>query len=148
MKQVVDTAHKLSQDFTKNDYVVILAGSNDALNNKAITLELLTNIKKQLNHTNYKIFTTPFWDNHLDYNSMVLQNNLRMYSTFVNASVLINSGSILTPTDFTKHGLHLNLTGKRKLMENIKFRFIIPSVKIQMNNKQSKSPHMLYGALA
>lgn len=118
-EDIVLNVHKLVSNFNKSDYVIIFGGSNNAMKKLQISSHFLELLKEKLSHTNIILILTPFWHKHINFNNMVLRNNLLLISTFQNTATIVDTSKLLHPTNFTKHGLHLNHSGKRKLMLHI-----------------------------
>lgn len=94
------------------------------MRNNFLTSSFLEEMKNKLSHTNLIIIQTPFWENKTNFNSIVRQNNLAIYSTFNGSATIVNSSTILSKYDFTKFGLHLNYNGKLKLLSHIRARIL------------------------
>lgn len=120
MEDVVQDIVKLTKNFTKQDYVILLAGSNNASSKKFITKSFLQHLKNSLSHTNIIFIFTPFWKYHTDFNTTVLQNNLDIYASFRNSATFIDPNTFLSVEEFTRHGLHLNYNGKLKIFNKVK----------------------------
>lgn len=57
---IADTAYEMTKNFTKEDYVIMLGGSNNALENKAIAPNILKSNNDRLSNTNVILILTPF----------------------------------------------------------------------------------------
>lgn len=135
---VTSNIEKLTKDFTFNDHVVLMAGTNDILKNTLISEQIVKNTLHKLSHTNVMIIGTLFWQNksHFNYN-VFLQNSLLDHISTNYNNVLFSDPNILVQySDMSSHGLHLNKKGKFKIMSRIA-KFIdknISSDKIKNNN--------------
>lgn len=127
-ENVAESALNMAKDFTKNDLVILFAGSNNALNQKPLSRTFLQSLSDNLAHTKVVIILSPLWHNNISVNSFILRNNLTLYSIFKDCPnvTIINPAHILNPTDFTRHGLHINLRGKRKLVNHINSFTLLP----------------------
>lgn len=112
---------KLTSNFTLNDYLVIMAGTNDLLSNTPINWSLLYNTLNNTQNTNTILIGTLFQDHKPFYNDNVFKLNTlmndvsQMYtnSTFVEPNVLISRN------DITGYGLHLKKSGKFKIFKQV-----------------------------
>lgn len=100
-EEMAVSACRLSVKYTKNNYVILFAGTNNALKNIALSHSRLEQIKEMMAHTNLLIITTHFWSNKVKFNSMVLRNNMALYSVFGNHANIMNASEFLTTYDYT-----------------------------------------------
>lgn len=112
--QVVDNVNKLTTDFTKNDAVVIMAGTNDS--NLAFFETSVKNIMEICAKTNLFLCTIPYRYDKPILNNLIFEMNKLLYdlSSIYNFKV-IDLNIFLKPADYTKYGLHLNICGKYKI---------------------------------
>lgn len=96
IEQLCEHIKNLTSDFTKQDYVILLGGTNNALSNKYITSTFLDSFRELLSHTNCIIILTPFWNRHTHFNSIVLQNNLLLYNNLHQSCKIIDPQSCLS----------------------------------------------------
>lgn len=125
---VAEDAYRLSLDYTKEDFVILLAGSNNASRNSLISKEMLESTTKKLSHTNIILVLTPFWGGHIHYNSIVLQNNITFSTTLQDAALILDSSLLLSSTHFTRNGLHMNRNGKIKLLTATKNIILLQNI--------------------
>lgn len=118
-EDISHSACNLAGDFNKRDYVILLAGTNNALKNKLISTSFLQHTEKKLAHTNLIVILTPPLYGNLHSNSTILSNNMTLFSVFKKGSFIVDSCSILSRTDYTLSGIHINHTGKIKLLTHI-----------------------------
>lgn len=116
LENVIEDIDKLSKDFGKNDYVLVLGGSNNALRSKSISKECVEQLKTTSLRTNLILLLAPLREGHIDYNSNILQNNLILLSSLNESATFINSNHYLVNSNFSKSGLHLNAMGKAILL--------------------------------
>lgn len=135
---VVSDVDNLSKYFTRNDFVIILAGSNNVLKHKPIsqeTFEKLYCVSKRVN----LIYTAiPYWKNNCDLNNSLFNfnktifNNLKLFNVegryFVETNEIIDIYSDKYNRDF-----HLNVSGKRKLF------YYIAKLILNVNNANYSS---------
>lgn len=118
-ESAVDNVIQQSRNFTKSDFVVILGGSNNAYNQNLFDNSFLEIIKQALTHTNIIIVLPPLWKNNIQFNSYILQNNFNLCSIFKESAYFIDLNSFLTSENFTRHGLHINISGKILFIEKL-----------------------------
>lgn len=114
---VAESACELSANYGKNDHVIILAGSNNALKNQQLTTSYLEQLKQKMSHTKLTILLTPLWYGNIKLNSIILQNNITLCAVFRNTTTIVNTNSVLSTFDYTSKGLHINYVGKVKLLK-------------------------------
>lgn len=133
---IVSDVETLTKDFDKNDYVIILGGSNNALNGTSVSNNFVERLKNTSKKTNLIIYLTPFWQTNITFNKAILENNFQLISALRNEVKIINSETHLTRQNFTRHGLHLNYTGKIKLLTEAKNYIIKVRMQNQLNTEQ------------
>lgn len=116
-ENVINDLKSLTRKFTKNDVVVIIAGSNDAIKGATIDSAILNETINNCKNTNLIIVTIPYWENRPVLNRFSYNINLALYNKLRNNHdvKLIDINAIVKSSDFTLHGLHLNKRGKFKL---------------------------------
>lgn len=119
-ENIAENAYRLSQGYTKQDYVVLLAGSNNGSRRNFISKQFLEDFRQKISHTNLILILTPFWNGNIRHNSTILQNNIILSSTFQNTALVLDTGSILSSFHYTNHGLHFNHPGKVKLITTVR----------------------------
>lgn len=118
---VTENIAELTKDFGANDYVIVMAGSNNVLNNSPVTITSVISTLKCVKHTNTVLIGAPFWQNKTMYNNNIYLLNSLLYDTsksfpnvdFFEPNIIINNSHM------TAHGLHLNKRGKYKLFNRI-----------------------------
>lgn len=124
-QQVTENISELIKDFNKKDYVILIAGINNALKGNKICNETVIKTFKQAQNTNLMCVTTPYWHGRNTLNQFVYEINCTIYNAsqqFTKGIEIIDSNSILRKNDYSKHGLHLNTIGKYKLCKHILHR--------------------------
>ena len=125
--QVVSSIPDLTKDFTANDHVVVMAGTNDVLDcksnvvatNEFFDISPLLSICKKVNVHVVSIpprFDVPGTREVIFNMNLCLKNECSSHLNFIESFKLLRS-------DFVSHGLHLNKFGKKKLCA-----FLIESV--------------------
>jgi len=119
LRNVTKLATKEIDSFTKEDLVIIWGGANDVNKNESIKgLKNLHEFVEQRINTNFMIVMVPHRHDLLDtscVNNEVQNFNAKLHKlmkNIINVRILELS---TTRDDFTKHGLHLNATGKDKI---------------------------------
>lgn len=116
--------HVQCRDFSSNDTVVLIGGSNDVYKNQ--TMDMLKVMKKSLaslTHTNVVVVNIPFRHDLLPQscvNQEIRKANKLIHGLcnhFKNVQVI--DTEIISRTYFTQHGLHLNWSGKYEISKKI-----------------------------
>lgn len=123
LSEVVNDVGELTKFFTKKDFVVVLGGSNNEIKNKRKQLFYdVERLLKQTEHTNVLVAGLPY-RHHLpvendliNYINIDLEHNI-IRKTHHATFLPINN---LARHFYTKHGLHFNTRGKRKIAEMIR----------------------------
>lgn len=126
-KHIVREGLPLAKNFTKKDYVIIIAGTNDLNRNEPAQLTThqgLTELFCWKVETNVIIVEVPYRYNdsymneNISYINSELKRKIENYSGILNLNFLeINSST--QRHFYTRHGLHFNRTGKTFLSGNI-----------------------------
>ncbi|KAK4878180.1 hypothetical protein RN001_010686 [Aquatica leii] len=127
LEDVISDVKKLTREFTSNDYVVIIGGSNNAIMGARMNVkQISTKLRELMNKINIVIMSTPYWHNCKEnwVNEVIQQNNSKLYSYLSGSGSqdnfrYIDVNSELATRDFTKHGLHMNSAGKVKLLKRL-----------------------------
>lgn len=128
MKQIIQSGSTFLHDFTYEDYVIVLAGTNN-MNYGVVGLFTVCQSLKYLIGLNIKtnivLCDIPyrFDDPHLNNEIFYVNNMMRdITNTFEGKSRLLYSGlnEVLMRENFTKHGLHFNNKGKIQICKLIK----------------------------
>lgn len=111
-EDVVRDITNLTMGFTKTDYVVVQAGTNNVLRKRMISDEVLKNLVRSLTHTNLILVSVPYWrkDSRLIHNHLVYTSNLRMYNTVLSTGqsiYYIDIDSLIAEYDMFFRGLHI-----------------------------------------
>lgn len=119
IKNVISNIHQLTSNFTLNDHVIIMAGSNDVLNNTTVDTNFIKNSLDTINHTNTIIVGAFFRQNYFNHNFKTCELNafFKNISNSLKNSQFIEPNTIINYSDMTSFGLHLNKNGKHKLMK-------------------------------
>ncbi|KAF2888923.1 hypothetical protein ILUMI_17250 [Ignelater luminosus] len=116
-ENVTAEVKSMTSNLTSEDFLIILAGSNNALDGKTVTTDNLSTISN-IENTNVIIIAVPYWKGRPVLNEFIYKINLQIYNELVvgkqNFS-LFDINTIMNKTDFTYHGRHLNSKGKKKL---------------------------------
>lgn len=137
LKQVTADIKPLVNGFTKNDYIIVIGGSNDLDNHMLRNFDhSLGYISSCTSNTNLIIANIPRRFDRLTQENLHRFLNIKIksfaqHSSHANLLDLMDFGR----DDFTNHGLHLNYTGKLRLVN--KLVVIIKSVQ----GDTIKNPH-------
>lgn len=120
-----------SERFTRNDCCVLIGGTNNfnirektQEDNSSKILKSIKTVMEQCSNTNIAVCPLLHrYDLHKDsdINRSIIETNRnirQLVNMFPNGTII--DTSFLTRQDFTKHGLHLNRHGKRKLSSSIR----------------------------
>lgn len=77
-------------------------------------------ITNKLVNTKLNIFFIPFWKYNTTFNTKIFSNNLITYEIYRKSTHFIDPNLILRNEHFTRHGLHLNRSGKIKLVVELR----------------------------
>lgn len=128
--EVTKDLKKLVKLFGKNDYVVVIGGANDSLGDSEG--QLLSSFKQVIEatrHTNLILAALPYRYHTPELNSRVSFMNMEIEGLVKKSKhATLLTLNYLTRQLHTKHGLHLNKQGKRKVASMIK-DIILPSIK-------------------
>lgn len=122
---VVKDVEKLTRNLTYRDHVVVMAGTNNFSDQIPHISDFnLRAFEVASKRTNITFTGIPLRYDRPDCNKNIIQTNMIIKQ---NLSLLAKNNSHITVTnnfrtnrnDFTKHGLHLNYNGKKKVCENI-----------------------------
>jgi hypothetical protein len=128
IKHVVHDGSSLIKDFTNEDYVILLAGTNDAHYNEPALITVPQGINSLLSlksNTNVLINSIPFrYDNPSLNNDIYYSNNgiMRMidgYKGQLNLKYADVNAVLTRRNHFTRHGLHYSKLGKRLLAAHL-----------------------------
>jgi hypothetical protein len=113
---VVDSATRNAKEFTKEDHVIILAGTNDFRRKDRPVKFDTSEVKKLAVSTNVLLSHVPYRFDSPSYNHCISRANSWLDKSVDSISALhtVNLTS-LKRSHYTRHGLHLNAGGKRKL---------------------------------
>lgn len=135
-ENVVDNINNNStKAYTKDDHVIIFAGTNNALNRKLINLEKIQETLKYLQNTNVILVAIPYLINNVKFNKYAYKNNRLLYNqsraSENNNVCFVDSNLLLHNYHFTQHGLHLNNGGKRVLFNSVMKKFREKSIMLR-----------------
>lgn len=126
LQDVVCCADKLTSDFTVDDTVIILGGTNDMLSTTDQTLEHTVQSTVSLSrHTKLIINPVPYryderYDNineHIESINQLIHKSINHSTQKISENIQINFGIQSLPrSSFTRHGLHLTDAGKSQLV--------------------------------
>lgn len=120
---VANNLENMTQDFTKNDHAVFLAGSNDCSDGSNILISNLSlkKVEKTASRTNVHVISIPFRYDRPEKNFSIHCTNskLRKSLSKLNIKNFIDI-SLLHPRQFTNQGFHLNIKGKKLLSKVIR----------------------------
>jgi hypothetical protein len=141
LNEVVNSARDLVKDFNKDDFLIVLGGTNDIEDktNKHLPqiFDSLNKVVPLSQKTNVIINTVPFRFDMPELNSKIKETNKLIHNTINNLKTK-NAKNLgicflnerLKREHYTKHGLHLNQSGKivlcDRLTEMIENRFRSP----------------------
>ncbi|KAG8309336.1 hypothetical protein J6590_088682, partial [Homalodisca vitripennis] len=121
LQHVTSDIEQLTHDFTANDYVVVIGGTNDVGKKQPNSIvNQLKEVHSFTKHTNLILATLTMRHDkpHLDEQISHINDNLMKWSTGAEAVSILPLHRL--PRHFyTKHGLHLNKLGKEKICQMI-----------------------------
>lgn len=120
LKNVVKNGESFVKDLTDKDFVIILAGSNDAHRNEPTQLTIAQGLKSLFsikNNTNILVNSIPYrhddtsLNNRIFFTNHIISKMIGEYKGGLNISYG-DINSVLRRSHFTKHGLHYSRLGK------------------------------------
>lgn len=123
MKTIIEEGKHLLEDMSQNDYLVLLAGTNDMNNGEPGQLTVNQGINKLLSSnkkTNIIInsipyrYDTPRANDNIEFVNLNIEKKIKVYKGKLQL-IYNDINSILKRSHYTAHGLHLNKRGKRLL---------------------------------
>ncbi|KAG8245116.1 SUMO1 sentrin specific peptidase 8, partial [Homalodisca vitripennis] len=110
-KNIEDTISH--QNYSKNDVIVIVGGTNSIDNEEKKIEQLLISLLKKTSETNVVLTTIPHRYDQPQINQKIQNENKKIYKIAENQKIsFIPINILLTREQYTKHGLHLNKQGK------------------------------------
>ncbi|KAK9738219.1 hypothetical protein QE152_g10089 [Popillia japonica] len=117
---VVEDIGNLTNSFTRTDYVIILAGTNNALRGVKLNEVTLKQTFINLKHTNAIVLGVPYWKNRVVLNKFAYDINLQLYNEIIRtspSSMFVETSSVLG--SYIRNGLHINYKEKFDLTRNL-----------------------------
>lgn len=125
---VLNNVDCLAREFSNNDYVFILAGTNNTSDTFVPNDFNIFNLEPLPHRTNIFVFSIPFCYDMPWLSSSILEANNILRSKVNNpTNVTFTETSFLKRSDFTNHGLHLCESSKQKLSSMLA-DFCLPSL--------------------
>lgn len=139
-ENVVSDVEKLSMNYNKCDYIIICAGVNNALKGRKLPTETIFQSFDQLSHTNVLLLTIRLIKDRPVLNKFIneINGSLQLSATLYDNVTVINSNEFLNSSDFYKLGIHVNNTGKKKIIEALSQRIIFNKLSVS-NDLQSEN---------
>jgi len=154
LKEIITESLEEILKLTKNDFLVIIGGTHD-MNDKNLQSidEALFLLSPMKSRTNIILNSIPFrYDSHAYLNHLINETNKYIFKVITEELqksnvCFINVNEELNRSDFTKHGLHYNKYGKRKIanlfQKEIKRRKIAHSAAQFHSAVDVSRPHQL-----
>lgn len=121
-EKVLENVSDLTRHFTNKDFVILMCGTNDALCGTRLNIDFMEDVGMILRNTNVILCSTPYWNNRSVLNQFIYDINTNMYNVLNGGNTFyIDTNRVLTKSDFTRHGLHMNRSGRVKLFSAISF---------------------------
>lgn len=118
---VVGDIQSWTKDFDKSDFVLIMGGTNDILNNRVFPKRKLNDIVNGIVHTNVMFLSVPYLRDKYELDDFVYNFNTDLYDFCCvynsHGIVFLDVNSILDRSDKLSRGVHLARWGKLKLFE-------------------------------
>lgn len=121
-ENVVEDIVKLTKSFTMSDYVLLCAGTNNALRSLAIEKNQICKLFNSLSHTNFVVFSVPYCFNKMTYNELVYKFNCDLYGivSLSNNFIFIDVNQL----HINNFGIHLSKTNKSKIIRHVLEKYI------------------------
>ena len=115
---VIECIDRLSSDYTKNDYVFVMAGRDHALQKRKYNFQSILNKLATLSHTNCVLVTVPYISNVDSINNYIYNFNQKIYTLIKNCLPNItycDINSIISTVDINFTKMQIKYSGKIKL---------------------------------
>lgn len=113
---VISDLDSHTRTFTKRDTVIIIGGQNDInLGGKFQLEQHLPKLQKAAQKTNILFTSLPSWHNNAPLNNEIKHANMHLKQQLRSTTINLFDLHFLPASHFTRHGLHLNVTGKNAL---------------------------------
>lgn len=121
-EQVVNCVQNLTKSFTRQDYVIIMAGTTNALGNGCIKPELINRTLSCLSKTNVILTTIPYWRSRKVLNKIINNINISLsQSASINEHVeILDTNSIIDQKYLAQKNNYINFKGKQLISYKIK----------------------------
>ena len=120
---VVSDLPCMTRNYCRNDFVLIVAGTNDVLSKRDLNRDLIAELAKGMSHTNVCILSVPILNNRPNLKDRINDFNRAMRETLSvinnNNIVWINLSDILRDDDMTQDTIHLTIAEKRRVVFHI-----------------------------
>lgn len=115
--EVLSDVDFISRGLTRQDYFIIMAGTNDLLANSPLHESTLRATLDNLKHTNTFFVGVPYWYGKAEHNENVAQFNFMADKVIEDYDYVmyVETSYIFSRSEMTKHGLHMNFNGKKAL---------------------------------
>lgn len=112
LQNITRDIQKLTQNFTKNDVVILIGGTNDELVNFNFTV--IDHLINSTMHTNVLLASVPYRYDDRNRNYSIYQFNKRLMERIAPVDHIhyIDINYNMTRAEYTRHGLHFNNKGK------------------------------------
>lgn len=115
LEDVVSDIHKLTTNFSKSDFVFIIAGTNDVLKGKTLNKNALSKCFKLSQKTNVIFVSVPYVKNRNILNKLIYDYNCSIKQEIKNSVLkmyFLNINNYIRSDHYTDQGIHLNKRGK------------------------------------
>lgn len=119
LESILSEAGKLTNNFTKEDYLVIFGGSENAVRSGRVKDRSLDIIKGLSSKVNVIFISVPYWKDRMVLNNIIYEINSNIYSSLeadFNIVSYIDINSVLSVKDFVGKSSRLKISGKIKLV--------------------------------
>lgn len=120
---VVSDIENLTRDLSMQDFVIIMAGTNDIIRKRTVSNELIERTVNSLSHTNAIFVTVPFMNIKENLNDRIYFHNYRLYEylrTIDRPNLnFLDVNEYISENEKHSDGIHLNRKGKVKLLAHI-----------------------------
>lgn len=131
-RNVTDNLEELTENFGRQDHVVVITGSNDITAGTELERSVLDRMKLISNKTNVMVVSVSGFYHNSTFRHQVydFNNRLRNYCRSEYNTRFLDTNKLLSRGNLSRDGIHLNKSGKLELMRHIIYEMKFVEAKI------------------
>lgn len=122
-EEVAENVKQLTKTFSKNDFVIIIAGTINILNHIKFNVDSINNLRDDLIHTNCYVVSVPFLNVYPTYNQFISTFNQKLRKSIDGFDSenfkFVEINDIVFYPDVTRNSIHLTKAEKRRLIYSL-----------------------------